>query len=507
MKGNTHTYPLADLLRHTDCLRTEGDLSVRVSGLQFDSRKVGSGDVFVAVKGTQADGHRYVAQAVAQGAAAVVLEEAEAAAGLPEGFPWVQVANSGWALGQMASLYYGEPSKRLRLVGITGTNGKTTTVTMLHRLFMALHHSVGLISTIENKIDDRVLPTQFTTPDALTLNALLRDMADHGCEYAFMEVSSHALVQGRVAGIHFAGALFSNITHDHLDYHGTFAEYIKAKKLLFDGLPKKSFALVNKDDRRWQVMLQNCAARQHTFALKSMADFQGRLLDNSFDGLQLEIDGREAWFQLIGSFNASNLLAIYGAAVLLGQSPERVLVALSGLEPARGRFQQVPLPGQARAIVDYAHTPDALKNVLETIRDIRQPGERVITVVGCGGNRDASKRPKMAAIAAQLSDRVFLTSDNPRHEDPLAILQDMEAGLSVAERAKCRRVPDRREAIREALRQAYPGDIVLVAGKGHETYQEIRGERFHFDDAEVLREEGSEIRQATEPSSPSDGHN
>lgn len=488
MSQEQSKYQLQDLLKEVQVLRDSNTQGVVIAQIQFDSRKVNAGDVFVAIKGVQSDGHDYVEQAVAQGAVAIVFEDDKVLSDLEDTtIAWVQVADAGWALGHMANVFYGEPSKKLRLVGVTGTNGKTTTATMLHQLFIELHYSVGLISTIENKIDERVIETKFTTPDALTLNALLASMVEHGCEVAFMEVSSHALVQGRVAGLQFAGAMFSNISHDHLDYHGTFGEYIKAKKLLFDHLPKTAFALVNKDDRRWQVMLQNCVAQQHTFALKAIAGFQGRLIANTFDGLQLEINGIETWFRLIGAFNASNLLAIYGIAVLLGEKEEKVLTKLSELMPARGRFEQVQLPNQVRGIVDYAHTPDALKNVLDTIQEIREFGERIITIVGCGGNRDKTKRPKMASIAAQLSDQIILTSDNPRFEEPMAILKDMEQGLSIAERARTRIIENRKQAIEHALRNSQPGDIILVAGKGHETYQEVKGERQHFDDLEILK--------------------
>ena len=443
--------------------------------------------MFVAIRGTQADGHDFTAQALEQGAVAVVAEE-RAPQGKHPKATWVQVEDSGWALGRMANLFYGEPSKKLKLVGATGTNGKTTTVTLLHRLFMEMGAVAGMISTIENKIEERVLPTKFTTPDALTLNALLSEMVEADCEMVFMEVSSHALVQGRTAGLPFTGAVFSNITHDHLDYHGTFAAYIKAKKLLFDCLPQQAFALVNKDDKRASVMLQNCKSKtQRSYALSAHADFRGRVVENTFDGLHLEIEEQEAWFRLVGEFNASNLLAVYSVARLLGEDAHKVLRHLTKLKAARGRFEQVRLSGQVRAVVDYAHTPDALKNVLETLQQIRETGERIITVVGCGGNRDVAKRPIMAETAGSLSDVVVLTSDNPRFEDPAAILEDMKQGLSIKQRAKSRTVVDRKEGIETAVQLANPGDIVLVAGKGHETYQEVEGIRHHFDDLEILQ--------------------
>lgn len=457
--------------------------------IQFDSRKVESKDVFVAIKGLQADGHQYINQVVQMGAAAVIFSDDSALP--PESergqTVFVQVENPADTMGMMAANHFEHPSKKLKLVGITGTNGKTTTVTLWHQLFQELGYQVGLLSTIENKINDEIIATKFTTPDSLTINQLLDQMVKSGCQFCFMEVSSHALVQGRVAGLHFAGAVFSNISHDHLDFHHTFAEYISAKKLFFDNLPKESFALVNKDDRRWNIMLQNCAGKHYTYALKSMADFKGRLLGNTFEGLQLDINQREVWFQLIGDFNAYNLLAVYAAAVLLGEDEEEVLKAMSEIKPAKGRFEQLVLPNQVRCVVDYAHTPDALKNVLETISQIKESGERIITVVGCGGNRDAVKRPKMAAIAAKWSEKVILTSDNPRFEDPKAIIQEMQAGLSLSDKVKTLVIEDRKAAIEKALELAEAGDVVLVAGKGHENYQEIKGERFHFDDMEVLK--------------------
>ncbi len=475
------------LLRDISLLQSGGDLSVQVSGVQFDSRKVSAGEVFVATKGTTVDGHTFIQSAIDKGAVAIVLEDVEA---LPEnaGIAWVQVEDAGWALGHIANIFFGEPSKKLKLVGITGTNGKTSTVTMLHRLFMEVGAVVGMISTIENKIEETVLPTKFTTPDAVALNQLLKQMLEADCEFVFMEVSSHALVQGRVAGLHFTGGIFSNITHDHLDYHGTFKEYIRAKKLLFDHLPKTAFALVNKDDKRAAVMLQNCKAKtQRSYALHAIADFQGKVLGNTFEGLQLEVDGEEAWFRLVGEFNASNLMAVYASACLLGESPQKVLRHLSKLGAARGRFEQIRLKGEVRAVVDYAHTPDALKNVLETLKQIRETGERIITVIGCGGNRDKSKRPIMAATAAQLSEVVVLTSDNPRFEEPMDILKDMQAGLSIEERARTKTVVNRKDGIEKAVSLANPGDIILVAGKGHEAYQEVKGVRQHFDDLEILR--------------------
>ncbi|MFT4786239.1 MAG: UDP-N-acetylmuramoyl-L-alanyl-D-glutamate--2,6-diaminopimelate ligase, partial [Cellvibrionaceae bacterium] len=374
------------------------------------------------------------------------------------------------------------------LVGVTGTNGKTTTVTLLHDLYSRMGYLAGLISTVENKIGASVIPTKFTTPDALTLNQMLSEMVSAGCTHAFMEVSSHALIQGRVAGISFAGAVFSNISHDHLDYHGTFENYIQAKKLLFDGLSKDAFALVNLDDKRGTVMIQNCLATKHTYAVKSMADFKGKVLHNTIQGLELDIDSTSVWFKLIGSFNAYNLLAVYATAVLLGEEKTSVLTELSSLQPARGRFELVHNTKEVLAIVDYAHTPDALHNVLDTVENLRTRNEQLITVIGCGGDRDVTKRPEMARIAFDMSDKVILTSDNPRTENPEKIIEDMLTGIPEAGKRKTLRILDRKEAIRTACSLAGANDIILVAGKGHETYQEVNGVRHHFDDKEVLNE-------------------
>ena len=485
---------LTDILLNIPTISVFGQSEVEIKNIKFDSREVDSGDVFVAIKGEQADGHKFINQVI-QKAAAVVFEDATALP--PEGergqTVFIQVKKSAEAMGKMAANFFSHPSSKLKVVGITGTNGKTTFVTLMESLFQELGYQVGLISTIENKINGRVLDTKFTTPDSVTIQRLLAEMVSEGCQYCFMEVSSHALVQDRVAGIEFAGAVFSNISHDHLDYHKTFDEYIRAKKLFFDNLSKTAFALVNKDDRRWSIMLQNCSAKHHTFALKSMADFHGKLIANTFEGLQMEMDGTEAWFQLIGDFNAYNLLSVYATAVLLDEDRHEVLMALSSVKPARGRFEQVVLRGDIRCIVDYAHTPDALKNVLETIQQIRETGERIITVVGCGGNRDKTKRPKMAQIAARMSEKVVLTSDNPRFERPMEILRDMEAGLDLTEKIKAKTIENRKEAIAHALNIAQQGDTILIAGKGHETYQEIEGVRYHFDDLEVVRELGQEM--------------
>lgn len=477
---------LQDIAYKVSLNSVAGDTGVEVSAIHFDSRLVRPGSLFVAVRGTQVDGHAFIDKALAQGATAVVCEALPET--LTEGVTFLEVADSQEALGIMASNFYDQPSKKLKLVGITGTNGKTTTATLLWDLFCKLGYRVGLLSTVVNRIDDQAIVSTHTTPDAVSLNALLAEMVAEGCTHAFMEVSSHALVQGRTAGLHFAGGLFTNISHDHLDYHGTFDEYIRAKKLLFDGLPKKSFALVNVDDKRGKIMLQNTKANKHTMALKGMADFKARMLTNSFQGIQLEIDGHDVWFQLVGGFNAYNLLGIYGVAKLLGESEEEVLTQMSVLTTAPGRFEQVRNSAGILALVDYSHTPDALENVLKTIADVRTGNEQVITVVGCGGNRDRTKRPKMAAIACSLSDRIILTSDNPRHEEPQAIIEEMQQGVPITHMRKTLTQVDRREAIKTAVSFAQSGDIVLVAGKGHEDYQEIKGVKHHFDDREVLAE-------------------
>ena len=477
---------LYDILADTGVEKLIGKDEVLISNVVFDSRKVQPGDVFVAVSGTQADGHHFIDSAVKQGAVAVVCEKLPQK--IDEKIVWARVKNSAFALGQMASNFYGRPSEKLKLVGVTGTNGKTTIVTLLHQLFTGLGYEAGLLSTIVNKVNHREIKSTHTTPDALSINHILREMVDAGCGYAFMEVSSHAIVQERIAGLHFAGALFTNITHDHLDYHKTFREYIAAKKKFFDDLPREAFALVNVDDRNAGIMLNNTRAKKYSYALKTMADFRGRLVEDEFSGLQMVLDNRDFYSPMVGSFNASNLLAVYAAAVLLEQDKEEVLVQLSSLRGAEGRFEVLRSPDGIVCIVDYAHTPDALKNVLETIRDIGGGAGQLITVVGAGGNRDKTKRPEMAAIAMLLSNRVILTSDNPRNENPEDILQDMKAGIHSARKNTTLIIPDRREAIKTAVALANTGDIVLVAGKGHEKYQEINGVRYPFDDRQVLTE-------------------
>lgn len=465
-----------------------GNIETTVSEIIIDSRKVSEGSMFVALKGTQVDGHTFIAKAIEMGAKSILCEDLPEIQ--PDSVTFLQVPDASEALGYMASEFYENPSKKLKLVGITGTNGKTTTVTLLFRLFRALGYRCGLISTVQNQIDEDVIPSTHTTPDAVNLNKLLAEMAQAGCTHAFMEVSSHAVVQHRITGVTFAGGIFSNITHDHLDFHGTFDNYIKAKKGFFDALPKTAFALTNIDDRRGGVMLQNTKASINTYSLETLATVKGRIISDSIYGLQMEIDNQEIHFQLIGTFNAYNLMAIYGAAVLLGEDKNEVLVQMSALQTAPGRFEQiVSAKDQKVGIVDYAHTPDALENVLKTINQIKDGNQQVITVVGCGGNRDATKRPIMAKIACELSNKVILTSDNPRNEDPAEILEQMRKGIPPIDFKKTKIIEDRKEAILLAVRElAEAGDIILVAGKGHENYQEIKGVKHHFDDKEILAE-------------------
>ncbi|GAA0890926.1 UDP-N-acetylmuramoyl-L-alanyl-D-glutamate--2,6-diaminopimelate ligase [Fulvivirga kasyanovii] len=475
---------LKDILYKTSLVSTSGSMDREISYIAFDSRKVTKGTLFIAVKGTQADGHEYIIQAVKAGAVAVVCEKLPDE--ISDDVTYVAVKDSSRALGWIASNFYGNPSSKLKLVGVTGTNGKTTVATLLYNLFRKMGHKAGLLSTVVNKINDEEIPASHTTPDAIRLNELLDEMVRKGCEYAFMEVSSHAIQQERVAGQQFAGAAFTNISHDHLDYHKTFDAYINAKKKLFDELTAESFALVNVDDKRGRIMLQNTKASKNTYALRSVAEFKGKLISNTLQGIEMEIDNKNVWFRLIGDFNAYNLLTVYGVAVLLGKEADEVLTQLSLLDGAPGRFEQVVNNSSVTAIVDYAHTPDALKNVLETIAEFRAEAKQVITVVGCGGNRDKGKRPLMASIACKWSDKVILTSDNPRDEDPLEIIKDMQAGVSPADYKKTVVLADREEAIKTACLLADNNDIILVAGKGHETYQEIKGVKHPFDDKEVL---------------------
>ena len=476
---------LKDILYKVSLTSTQGNMEQKVSELVFDSRKVSKDCAFVAVAGTQVDGHEYIEAALEKGAGVIVCERLPEK--IREGITYVQVTDSARALGIMASNFFGNPSDKIKVVAVTGTNGKTTTVTLLHQLFVAMGYSTGLLSTVENRINEKVIPATHTTPDSVSVQRLLKQMVDEGCTYCFMEASSHAIVQERIAGLKLAGAVFTNISHDHLDYHGTFDEYIKAKKKLFDELPKDSFALVNADDKRGMVMLQNCKATLQTFALKSAADFKAKILSNTLEGLELDINGKSIWFRLIGAFNAYNLLAVYGVAVLLGEEEEEVLRELSVIRGAKGRFDRIS-KGGVTAIVDYAHTPDALENVLKTINQVRTGNEQLITVVGCGGNRDKTKRPAMAKISVKESDKVILTSDNPRFEEPMDILRDMQAGIGPSEMRKTLTIEDRKEAIKTAVMLCQKGDIILIAGKGHEDYQEIKGVKHHFDDAETVTE-------------------
>ncbi len=457
-----------------------------VTGIVFDSRSVQAGNVFVAVRGRQTDGHQYVQAAGEKGAVVIVAQDAAPADWA--GPYWISVADSAQALGDLAAAFYSHPSRRLQLIGVTGTNGKTTVATLLFQAFSRLGYTCGLISTVENRIGSLVEPSLYTTPDAVSLQALLARMADAGCSHAFMEVSSHAVDQRRIAGLHFSGGVFTNMSHDHLDYHGTFAAYITAKKQFFDQLPDTAFALVNADDKRGSVMVQNTVADVHYYSLQRMADFHAKIVENNPLGLHLEVAGREVYARMIGEYNASNLLAVYGVGCLLGEDPVELLTVLSELRGAEGRMEVIRGgEGGCTAVVDYAHTPDALDKVLSTLSDLRQGSSKIITVVGCGGDRDKLKRPKMAAIALQHSDEVILTSDNPRSEDPEQILNDMEAGI-VAGHSRHLRITDRKLAIRTACKLARTGDIVLIAGKGHEKYQEIRGVRYPFDDVEVVKE-------------------
>lgn len=478
---------VADILYKVRIVAVAGSTDVVVSGVQIDSRRVSHRSVFVAVKGGAADGHQFINKAIDSGAVAVVCETMPAEQ--KEGITYVQVDDSAEAAGLIAHNFYGQPSQKLKLVGVTGTNGKTTIATLLYKLFNCLGYKCGLVSTVENMIDGKVIPSTHTTPDAVSLNELLKQMVDEGCEYVFMEVSSHAVHQRRIAGLEFAGALFSNITHDHLDYHKTFDEYIKAKKGFFDTLPSSAFAITNLDDKRGTVMLQNTAAKKLTYSLRSMSDFKGKILENGLAGLMMSVNDLEVHFRLIGEFNAYNLLAVYGAAICLGQDKQEVLQCLSNTTGAEGRFDYSISPKEKIiAIVDYAHTPDALINVLATIKKLKQGHEQVITVVGCGGDRDRTKRPVMGEVACEHSDKVIFTSDNPRSEDPQQILADMEEGLSISSRRKYVAIADRKQAIKTAISMAGPEDIVLVAGKGHEKYQEIKGVKHHFDDKEVVQE-------------------
>lgn len=476
---------LQDILYKVRLQAVKGDTDVPVQDVQIDSRKVTAGAVFVAIRGEKTDGHNFIGKVAEQGAVAVVCEEFPAT--FADGVTYIKVANTHEAVAYIAHNFYGEPSRAVKLVGVTGTNGKTTIATVLYKLFTAMGYKCGLISTVQNHIGDEIVPSTHTTPDAVSLNALLKRMVDAGVTHVFMECSSHAIHQHRITGLHFAGALFSNITHDHLDYHKTFEEYIRVKKSFFDGLTGDAFAISNLDDKRGLVMLQNTVAKKYYYSLKSMADFKGKILENALTGLLMMVNDKEVHFRLIGEFNAYNLLAVYGAAVCLGEDSNEVLRVLSTLSGAEGRFDYIVSATGIIGIIDYAHTPDALENVLVTIKKLRKGHEQVITIVGCGGNRDKTKRPVMAQIACDLSDKAVFTSDNPRNEDPEDILRDMEAGLNSAGRRKYVSIVDRREAIKHAVSVAGKEDIILLAGKGHEKYQIINGEQHHFDDKEELR--------------------
>ncbi|MBQ7419182.1 MAG: UDP-N-acetylmuramoyl-L-alanyl-D-glutamate--2,6-diaminopimelate ligase [Prevotella sp.] len=478
---------LGELLKYVKPLCIIGDTDMEISGVNIDSRKIEKGHLFVAIKGTQTDGHMYIPKALELGAIAVLCED------LPdtkvEGVTYVQVSSTEGAVGPVATVFFGEPTKKLKLIGVTGTNGKTTIATLLYNMFRKFGHRCGLLSTVCNYIEDKAIPTSHTTPDPIELNSLLHQMVEAGCEYAFMECSSHAIAQQRIGGLRFTGGLFTNLTRDHLDYHKTFENYRDAKKAFFDSLPKDAFAITNADDKNGSVMVQNCKAKIKTYSTRTMADFRARIIECHFEGMYLEIDGREVGVQFIGKFNVSNLLAVYGAAVMLGKKPEDILVILSTLKSVAGRLEPIRSKEGVTAIVDYAHTPDALENVLNAIHEVLDSkGGQVITVCGAGGNRDKGKRPLMAQEAAKQSDRVIITSDNPRFEEPQDIINDMLAGLNASQMKKTISITERKEAIRTACMMARKGDVILIAGKGHEDYQEIKGVKHHFDDREVVRE-------------------
>ncbi len=476
---------IEEIIKGIDVVSLTAEKSPVISNIEFDSRKVKSGSLFVAMKGYNSDGHGFIDAAVAAGASAVICET------LPDNrdksICWIKTGDSARALGFAASNYFGNPSSLLKLVGVTGTNGKTTIATLLYRMFMGLGYKCGLFSTVCNYINSKELPATHTTPDPVQLNRLLSEMVKEGCDYAFMEVSSHSVDQQRIAGLKFDGGIFTNLTHDHLDYHKTFNNYLAAKKSFFDSLTAGAFALVNIDDSNGRVMLQNCKARHYTFSVRGMADYRCRIIEQGFEGMELKMQGEEVWTRFIGDFNASNLLAVYAASELLGATRKEILTILSNLHPVAGRLEVVKSTGGLTGIVDYAHTPDALLNVIDTINKIREGSMQLITVVGAGGDRDRTKRPKMAAISAEGSSKIILTSDNPRTEDPEKILDEMESGITPELKRKTLRISDRREAIKTAVMLANPGDVILIAGKGHETYQEVMGVKHHFDDREELK--------------------
>jgi UDP-N-acetylmuramoyl-L-alanyl-D-glutamate--2,6-diaminopimelate ligase len=477
---------IEEILRGIGTVSVNGNTGISVSGVEFDSRNVKEGSLFVAVKGYKSDGHDYIDAAVKAGATAIVCETLPA--DQSEKVCWITTDDSAKALGIAASNFYGNPSRSLKLVGVTGTNGKTTIASLLYKTFLKLGYKSGLFSTVCNYINEKELPATHTTPDPVQLNRILADMVEAGCDYAFMEVSSHSVDQRRIAGLQYAGGIFTNLTHDHLDYHKTFENYLIAKKSFFDALPENAFALVNADDRNGLVMVQNCKAHHHTFSVRSRADFSCRIIEQGFEGMQLRIQGKEVWTRFVGDFNASNLLAVYAAAELLGASQKDILTILSDLRPVAGRLEVFKSSDGITGIVDYAHTPDALLNVIDTLNKVRSNGVQLITVVGAGGDRDKTKRPEMAEISARGSDKVILTSDNPRTENPESILDDMEAGITGELKGKTLRIADRKTAIRTAVMMANKGDVILIAGKGHETYQEINGIKHHFDDREILKE-------------------
>ncbi|MAZ93766.1 MAG: UDP-N-acetylmuramoyl-L-alanyl-D-glutamate--2,6-diaminopimelate ligase [Lentimicrobiaceae bacterium] len=477
---------LQDILYRSGITEINGSIDINISTIEFDSRKVIKGSLFIAVKGTQVDGHDFIEMAISNGAIAVVCNELPM--NINEAVTYAVSKNSAKALGFISANFYDNPTEKIQLVGITGTNGKTTIATLLYQLFKDLGYGVGLISTIHNVINDTILESTHTTPDSISLNSLLAKMVDAGCEYAFMEVSSHAVAQQRISGIRFSGGLFTNITHEHLDYHGSFKAYINAKKYFFDSLSADAFSLTNSDDKNGSVMLQNTKSSKYTYGIKSIAKFKGKIIENGFEGMMLKIDGEDVYSLIPGNFNAYNLLAVYATAMLLNQEKNEVLISLSKLKGAEGRFDLIKSQTGIIAIIDYAHTPDALENVLKTINSIRTQNEELITVVGAGGNRDKTKRPIMANVASLLSTRVILTSDNPRNENPKDILNDMKIGIDPAKKNTTMMITDRKEAIRTAFNIARPGDIILIAGKGHEKYQEISGIRYPFDDKQVITE-------------------
>ena len=479
---------LEDIIKNIQIKQQIGDVTKDISGIQIDSRLVKENHLFVATRGTQTDGHSYIAKAIENGASAIVCETLPES--LSENVTYIQVADTEAIVGELATTFYGNPTSKLELVGVTGTNGKTTIATLLYNMFRKFGYKVGLLSTVCNYIDDEAIPTEHTTPDPITLNALLGRMADEGCTYVFMEVSSHSIAQKRIGGLKFAGGIFTNLTRDHLDYHKTVENYLKAKKAFFDHLPKTAFALTNIDDKNGLVMVQNTKAKVYTYSLRNMSDFKGKIIEDHFEGMELEFNRREVNVQFIGKFNASNLLAVFGATCLLGKKEEDALLILSMLRPVAGRFDSLRSPEGYTAIVDYAHTPDALINVLSAIHEVIEgKGKvKVITVVGAGGNRDKGKRPIMAQEAVKRSDKVIITSDNPRFEEPQDIINDMLAGLTASEMKKVLSIVDRKEAIRTACALAQPGDVILIAGKGHEDYQEIKGVKHHFDDKEIVKE-------------------